>query len=178
MGFNGGYDRGGQNRSFDRGSQNRSFDHGGQRQNLNNTKNEFNNAQREKFEFPETYLKFGYNKESGEFNPTYLTTLAERIGKELSNDGTTGKSKIRSYYDQVESLVTRLSSGALTEEQTKKQLTMLAPRVADRFNKGTASEIFKKFIEKNVAYLNKTENFKVDLYSFKLHFEAVVCYTN
>lgn len=174
MGFNGGYDRGGQNRSFDRGGQKPN----GQKQSFNNTKNEFNNAQREKFEFPDTYLKFGYNKESGEFNPTYLTTLAERIGKELSMDGTTGKSKIRSYYDQVESLVTRLSSGALTEEQAKKQLTMLAPRVADRFNKGTASVVFKKFIEKNVAYLNKTENFKADLYSFKLHFEAVVCYTN
>lgn len=174
MGFNGGYDRGGQNRSFDRGGQRPN----GQKQSFNNTKNEFNNDQREKFEFPETYLKFGYNKESGEFNPTYLTTLAERIGKELSMDGTTGKSKIRSYYDQVESLVTRLSSGALTEEQAKKQLTMLAPRVADRFNKGTASMVFKKFIEKNVAYLNKTENFKADLYSFKLHFEAVVCYTN
>ena len=174
MGFNGGYDRGGQNRSFDRGGQRPN----GQKQSFNNTKNEFNNVQRDKFEFPETYLKFGYNKESGEFNPTYLTTLAERIGKELSMDGTTGKSKIRSYYDQVESLVTRLSSGALTEEQAKKQLTMLAPRVADRFNKGTASVVFKKFIEKNVAYLNKTENFKADLYSFKLHFEAVVCYTN
>ena len=130
------------------------------------------------FEFNLDYLKNGYKRDDGTFNTAYLISLAKSIGKSLQG-GETGKSKIRTYYDSVESISTRVLSGEMTDEQAKIQLAMLIPRVADRFAKGTASETFKVFIEKNVNYLiDKSKNFKEDLVYFKLHFEAVVCFAN
>lgn len=128
--------------------------------------------------FPAGYLKDAYLDASGDRDIRYLTSFAESIGKSFGDDGSTGKSKIRSYYDTVNSIKEALFTKAISENTAMIQLAQLKPRVADRVAKGNASKFFSDFINKNIdTVVSDKALFKDRLLHFRDHFEAVVGYT-
>lgn len=129
--------------------------------------------------FPAGYLKDAYLDESGDRDLRYLTTFAVSIGKSLSDkDDTTGKSKIRSYFNSVNSIKEALFTKAISENTAMVQLTQLKNRVVAREAKQTASKFFSDFINKNIdVVISDKALFKDRLIGFRDHFEAVVCHT-
>lgn len=125
------------------------------------------------------YLDNGYNDADGVMDIKLVTTIAEQIGKSLGSDGVTGVSKIRSFYDEVTSILTDCTYGNTKWTTSRNKLAMLKARANTRFEKGTASKLFLDFISKNVTLVTKSKDegeFKSNLRNFKDHFEAVVCY--
>ena len=111
-------------------------------------------------------------------NIRYITSFAESIGKSFSEDESTGKSKIRSYFNTVNSIKEALFTKAISENTAMIQLAQLKSRVVDRMAKGNASKFFSDFINKNIdIVVSDKALFKDRLLHFRDHFEAVVGYT-
>lgn len=128
--------------------------------------------------FPTGYLKNAYLDDSGERDTRYITEYAVHIGKAFSSDQNTGKSKIRAYFDAVNSIKEAVFNKTMSENTAIIQLAQLKPRVADRVAKGNASKFFADFIDKNIdTVISDKAKFKDRLLHFRDHFEAVVCYT-
>lgn len=128
--------------------------------------------------FPAGYLKDAYLDEVGDRDIRYITSFAESIGKSLSTDDKTGKSKIRSYFDTVNSIKEALFNKVISENTAMIQLAQLKHRVIGRVAKETASPFFSDFINKNIdVVVSDKALFKERLLHFRDHFEAVVCYT-
>ena len=128
---------------------------------------------------PAGYLENGYNGADGVMDIKLITSIAEQIGKSLGNDSLTGVSKIRSFYDEVTSILTDCTYGETKWTIARNNLAMLKARANVRFEKGTASKLFLDFISKNVTLVTNSKDeteFKSNLRNFKDHFEAVVCY--
>ena len=128
--------------------------------------------------FPVGYLAHAYLDENGKRDRRYVLSFAEHIGKALSNDQSTGKSKIRSYFDAALSIKEAVFNKHITEDEAMVRLGTLKSRVVDRAAKGNASKYFVDFIGKNIDVIVSDEDkFKERLRHFCEHFEAVVCYT-
>lgn len=128
--------------------------------------------------FPNGYLSTAYLDTDGKRDVRYITRFAEDIGKTLGRDNNTGKSKIRAYFDTVNSINEAFCSGMISQDTAIIRLAQLKPRVADRLAKGNASQFFVDFINKNIdTVIEDEEFFKERLMQFRDHFEAVVCYT-
>lgn len=128
--------------------------------------------------FPAGYLKDAYLDETGDRDIRYITSFAEAIGKSFSTDDKTGKSKIRSYFDTVNSIKDALFNKVISENTAMFQLAQLKSRVVNRVAKETASPFFSDFINKNIdIVVSDKALFKERLLHFRDHFEAVVCYT-
>lgn len=128
--------------------------------------------------FPDGYLKNAYLDESGDRDIRYLTSFAVSIGKSFGDDDLTSKSKIRSYFNSVNSIKDALFTKAISENTAMVQLAQLESRVADRVAKRNASKFFSDFINKNIdVVISDKALFKDRLLHFRDHFEAVVGYT-
>lgn len=128
--------------------------------------------------FPAGYLRDAYLDETGDRDIRYITSFAEAIGKSFSTDDKTGKSKIRSYFDTVNSIKDALFNKVISENTAMIQLAQLKSRVVGRVAKETASPFFSDFINKNIdIVVSDKALFKERLLHFRDHFEAVVCYT-
>ena len=128
--------------------------------------------------FPAGYLKDAYLDETGDRDIRYITSFAESIGKSFSTDDKTGKSKIRAYFDTVNSIKDALFNKVISENTAMIQLAQLKSRVVGRVAKETASQFFSDFINKNIdIVVSDKALFKERLLHFRDHFEAVVCYT-
>ena len=129
---------------------------------------------------PVGYLANGYRKADGSDDLDYILKFAKDIGTKLTNDRTTGVSKIRSYYDTVVTCKEAMYNGMMDVATAKKRISKLIPNIHSRFDKGTASALFRDFITENVNYVvyksNDDAEFKRNLTDFCDHFEAVVCY--
>lgn len=131
---------------------------------------------------PKDYLKNGYKAAgSDEHDVVYITDMAESIGKQLADVNSTGNtstSKVRAYFDIVESIHHQLTTKGITDNNAIVSLATLKARVNNSWSKGNASKLFKDFIDKNVDQVIKSpiSDLKFNLTGFKLHFEAVVCY--
>lgn len=165
-------DKGSSNFTRGGGTGGRSFNQGGGRPQQDN-RSSFQQAT-----FPDGYLKNAYLTDDGKDDVRYITKYAQHIGKCLCMDSSTGKSKIRSYFDSVTAIKEAFYTGKITKEKAIIQLSQLEPRVYDRMSKGNASKYFVDFINKNVdTVIEDPDLFKERLLHFCNHFEAVVCYT-
>ena len=141
--------------------------------------NNYNKSDNARAYIPVDYLKGGYRDDTGVLDIKLITTQAEQLGKAIGNDGKTGASKIRSFYDEVTSVLTDCSYGGMKWTQARNKIAILRGRANTRFEKGTASKVFLEFISKNVNIVieSKAEKeFIENLSYFKDHFEAVICY--
>lgn len=127
---------------------------------------------------PKGYLESDYLRSDGRRDTRYVLEFAEHIGKVLSADANTGKSKIRAYYDTALSIKDSVYNKAITEDEAIIRLSQLKNRVIDRQAKGNASPFFVKFISKNVdTVISDEDKFRERIRHFCEHFEAVVCHT-
>ena len=130
---------------------------------------------------PTDYLNTGYLDKDGGYNVDYITDIAENIGKQLSDTtsaGNTATSKVRAYFDIVESTHHQLVSKGINVNQAITTLATLKARVNNSTAKGNSSKLFKDFIDKNVDTVIKSskDGIITNLTGFKQHFEAVICY--
>lgn len=146
-----------------------------------NSRGGFNRDSKPEFKaptFPNGYLKNAYLDDKGERDVRYITEYALSIGKDFSADQSTGKSKIRAYFDSVNAIKEAVFSQSITENTAIIRLAQLKSRVIDRVAKGNASKFFSDFINKNIdVVISDPRMFKDRLLHFRDHFEAVVCYT-
>lgn len=126
---------------------------------------------------PVGYLSSGYSDKNGDFDIKYVTTLASEIARQFGFSQI-AKSKVRNYYNSLCSILEQLRFNAIDIKQAERELAKMKPRVINRGNKGTASDIFVEFINKNVDLILSTpKDKKIQvIVDFKDHFEAVVGY--
>lgn len=139
----------------------------------NNTYNNYNAPS-----LPSGYLNNGYLTKDGKRDKRYIGEYAVQIGKVLSADQNTGKSKIRSFFDTSLSIKSAVYNKAISEDEAMVQLMQLKNRVVDRESKGNASKYFVEFISKNVdMVVSEDDKFRERIRHFCEHFEAVICHT-
>lgn len=130
---------------------------------------------------PKDYLQNGYKDDANGYEVEYITTIAQNIGSQLADtnsSGNTASSKVRAYFDIVESVHSQFATKKITANSVMISLATLKARVNNVYSKGNASKLFKDFIDKNVDQVIKSpvSELAFNLTGFKLHFEAVLCY--
>ncbi len=144
-----------------------------------------NNRKPDIIQFPVNYLRYGYNDSNGNPDERYNMEYAKAIGETLSrNSDKTGKSKIRTFYEDLIKIESKVKTKEISIYEAKCDLNSLVSRANLKILRGSASSFFGMFIKKNSDYIISILNSDID-YSKKLkelnrfvrHFEAVICFT-
>lgn len=140
--------------------------------NFNNSKKSNNRP-----EFPDDYLKGGYYKTvDGKIllKKEYIVTYPDKIAETLSC-GVGEKNKrtqIRKYYGFTIRLKELLNNSEKDFEEIEAELNRMRYFAENACNSNKVTKFFVDFINKNLDYIHREEDFK----AFAKHFEAVVAY--
>ena len=126
---------------------------------------------------PESYLKKGYFDVQGNLLPELVTgeqilQVTRAIGQK-QGQAELKTAQLRRFYGKAKSIEQKLDSGHSFDSLRPELLTMQA-LAANTVARGNASDIFKDFIDGNIALASKDkDHFRK---GFLVHFQSVVAY--
>lgn len=143
----------------------------------NQGKNAYKNQ--EPVKLPERYLESGYYVDKSEtklkVNPLYIIDYPIEIKNLMEKEGGKDKNKqsqIRKYYDYCLRIDQKLNHFKRDYSFVEADVKDLIPKVTYARNRNVVSDVFVKFIEKNVNSIKDEK----DYYAFIKHFEAIVAF--
>jgi CRISPR-associated protein Csm2 len=136
----------------------------------------------QKGQLPKGYLSGGYYETVGgekALRPEYIVEHSKEIADKLSKreewDGKSPQNKrsqIRKFYEYVLGIQELLQRKNNNFQVVEAELQRLIPFVNYARSRGTVSELFENFIEKNIRAVHNPE----DLKALAKHFESIVAY--
>ena len=129
-------------------------------------------------ELPEGYLNGGYyaDKEKKELKKEYIVKYSKHIAKSLDDEGgrdINKRSQLRKFYEYVIRVEKSVFYSEHNFERYEADLWELLPHVEYAKSRKVVSDIFVKFIKKNLDNIHDEK----DLKAFSRHFESIVAYT-
>lgn len=142
-----------------------------------NNKNR-NNGGGRPIALPAGYLQGGYYKDEKKhiLKKEYIVDYSKEIAEMLESDGgrdANRRSQIRKFYEYVLRVERKLGLSGNDYAAVEADLLELLPHVTYAASRRVVSNIFIKFIEKNVTAVHDDK----DLKAFVKHFEAVIAFT-
>lgn len=123
---------------------------------------------------PAGYLANGYFDENGNVLPEIIQTWPPQLAQLFSRGSPKlNTAQLRRFYNKVCDIKQRLDSGQ-SFDSLKEQIYSLGPLAAAAVGRGTAPQLFKDFIDRNVQLAVKSDgHFRR---GFRTHFESIVAY--
>ncbi len=119
--------------------------------------------------FPDGYLQGGYFDKEGNILPEVIQKWPEQLAQTFRREGLTS-TQLRRFFNRIRAI----EQQALRFERMKEGILSLIPIAAAAVGRGTAPEVFKQFIDKNVHLaVNSQDSFSR---GFMTHFQSVVAY--
>ena len=126
---------------------------------------------------PEGYLQNGYftDADKEKRNKDYIVAYAEQIAKGLEVEGRgvkNNRTQIRKYYDYGLRIGDKLQVKNNDFSYIEADVAQLVSTVVYAKSRGVVTDIFEKFLKKNVNSIEDAKDYR----AFMKHFEAVIAY--